>query len=243
MMAARCQDILLWKKDKMNRRSFFLFLQFLRKAILLFAVLSMTACATASFDKETFRQSGVRNIGVVIGSGSDALLGYIGPIIGDEIVAPLPDDLEKAFNQMVMLKLQGALVNKGYTAAHLKTAKVEWSIYSNITDSPQSYNNLLQKYGIVPADYTVDAILFVEYMLQNKPLWVTAEHVNQLKMDTFTVMYAKAKIWLYDRRTGGRMFFLLNQKGYERVFSHVTPPAALDDILFLKDFPHIQELY
>jgi hypothetical protein len=61
--------------------------------------------------------------------------------------------------------------------------------------------------------------------------------IRDLTLNNFEVRYAKFKLWLYDLRTGKRLFFSSIQRGYEEIFSHVTPTEALKTVLNLEDIP------
>lgn len=140
---------------------------------------------------------------------------------------------------MVLEQIQNALTNKGYAANHIKTIPIEWDLYANLSDSPENYTNLLQQYGIPSKIETVDAILFVEYLLRPKT-WGEKE-IGMLTLDHFETMYAKSKIWLYDTRSGKRLLFNSTQRGYDQVLTHVKPAEALMDILNFASMPSIRQ--
>lgn len=208
------------------------------RGLALLGVMVLSGCTTISLDRQAFQESGVRIIGIVIGSAPRAVLSRQGPWIIEEVYAALPTELRQVLDESVFRGLHDALVGKGYRVTHLKTVDTKWDLYSNLAATPDSYNNLLRKYAISPLETGVDAVLFVEYMLQPKGVLLSKEQVNRMTLGSFEVTYAKAKLWLYDLQTGKRLFFAINQKGYEQVFSHVTPDAALEVVLRVVDIPH-----
>ncbi|MGR9101335.1 MAG: hypothetical protein ACU826_12290 [Gammaproteobacteria bacterium] len=213
------------------------FRKFLFLGAVLILQLCIAACSPGPLDAKAFERARIRTIGIVLGGGSRALLAYRGPVFVEPVYAPLPPTLDAAFNALALGRLKTELENKGYRTLHLKTSPIEWNLYGNIGDTRRSYHNLLDKYGISPRLVRVDAILIAEYMLQNKPIWAPAEEIDRLTTASFEVNYAKAKIWLFDVRTGQRIYFSINQKGHDQVFTRVAPSAALREVLKLRELP------
>lgn len=196
----------------------------------------LSGCATTMLDANAFKASGVQHIGILIGSSVRGRAATVGPWFPGDIYAPVSGDLENGLNDRVFAKIESALTRKGYEISRRTATRIDWDVYANIEDSVTSYTQLLQQYGITPAHETVDAVLIAEYLLQPKT-W-GAEQIAGLTLNTFEVTYAKSKIWIYDLRTGKRLFFSSIQRGYDQVFSHVNPDDALDEILSLNDIPH-----
>ncbi len=196
----------------------------------------LSGCATTLLDANAFKASGVQHVGIVIGSSVRGRAGMKGPWFPEEIYAPVSRDLENSLNDRVFARIESALTRKGYEISRRTATRIEWDVYANIQDSVASYTQLLQRYGITPEHETVDAVLIAEYLLQPKT-W-GAEQIASLTLNTFEVTYAKSKIWIYDLRTGKRLFFSSIQRGYDQVLSHVNPDDALDEILSLNDIPH-----
>lgn len=215
-------------------------------SLLLPVVLGLPGCSITTIDKDSLQTSNIKTIAIVIGSdtrGRAAVVGgrgYPFSIVPyTESLVPLSADLENKLNGMVSEQIQNALINKGYATNHLKTIPIEWDLYANLYNSPENYTNLLQQYGIPSKIETVDAILFVEYLLRPKT-WGEKE-IGMLTLDRFETMYAKSKIWLFNPRTGERLFFYSVQRGYDQFITHVKPAEALADILNLAGFPARQQ--
>lgn len=209
--------------------------------MIVFAVL--VGCSTTTIDKPSLQTSKIKTIAIIIGSdtrGRAAVLGGRGYPFGgfsEEILKPVSVDLENKLNNMALGQIKNKLTNKGYTIKHIKTISIEWDLYANISDSQSNYTNLLRQYAIPAWSETFDAILFVEYML--RPRTWGAQQISALTLENFETMYAKSKMWLYEPRTGNRLFFSSTQRGYDQVLTHVKPADAFSEILVFEAIPGI----
>lgn len=206
------------------------------RPLLLLVLAGLAACSTTTIDKAALETTKIQKMAIVIGSDARGRAAVIGPIFVEEIYAPISSELENKLNGMALEQLQNSLTSKGYKVKHLKTVPIQWDSSANISNSRESYTNLLRQYDIPPKLEAFDAILFVEYMLRPKT-WGT-DQISALTLESYETMYAKSKIWLYDPRAEKRLFYSNTQRGYDQVLTHVKPAQALDDVLSLKEVPH-----
>lgn len=198
----------------------------------------LLGCTTTSIDKQAFDRSEVESIGIVIGSANRAHLYNVGgKFVSSPVYSSLPATLDKELNDRVLQTLISRLKEKGYKVVHIKTVPIEWDLYGNLSDSQESHDKLFNKYKVSNSWTNVDAVLFVECLLEPKGPLGTMANVDSLTSANFEVKYAMAKLFLYEMRTGQRLYYATNIKGYEQVFSHVAPSTALTEILNLSDIP------
>jgi hypothetical protein len=210
----------------------------MRRILVVLIVACLTGCGTTRLDLDAFRASGPRTIGIVIGCGARGKIGLDTDFIPQAVYVPLPAEVNAGLAKMVEQQLCDSLATKGYSVHLLKMIDVEWDVFSNTSDSAASYARLLQRYGITPKEESVDALLIAEFLLQ--PKTQSARRIRELTLSNCEVTYAKSKLWLYDLRTGKRLFFSTIQRGYEEMFSHVTPEEALKTVFNLKSIPAAQ---
>ena len=211
----------------------------MKRILVVLIVACLTGCGTTRLGLDAFRTFTPRTIGIVIGSDARGTIGMTTDfLIPHDVYVPLPTEVNYGLAKLVEQQLCDSLATKGYSVQLLKMIDVEWDVFSNTSDSPASYARLLQQYGITPKEESVDALLIAEFLLQ--PKMQNAKRIRELTLSNCEVTYAKSKLWLYDLRTGKRLFFSSIQRGYEEMFSHVTPEEALNTVLNLKGIPAAQ---
>jgi len=224
--------------------------------IIILALLVSSACSTAYYiNKKEFSNCQPKNIGIVIGhdisvkatmsGGEEVLLGFtfglagvVGKIVDDSFSKKYYPEFLQQINDMVFERAQRQMLEKGYTISLLRTQAKEWHFSENTSNKKEVFPNLVKTYEL-EADVTrFDAILFFEYWLQGRLPGRLLEHtkLETLNLENMKLSYAKSKIFVYDTKSGKRLYFDLIQRGYSSM-TEKTVFNALDTIVNLEQIP------
>ena len=224
--------------------------------IIILALLFSSACTTAYYiNKKEFSRSQPKNIGIVIGhdisvkatmsSGEEFLLGFTfglsgvaGLIVDNSLSREYYPEFLQQINDMVFERTQRQMLEKGYAISLLKTKPKEWHFSENQSNKKEVFPNLIKTYELESDLAQFDAILFFEYWLQGRLPGRLLEHtkLESLNLENMKMRYAKSKIFLYDTRSGKRLYYDLIQRGYSSM-SEKTVSNALDAIVNLESMP------
>lgn len=145
---------------------------------------------------------------------------------------------EDQINDMVYARAQKALAAKGYQVRRLDTVARKWDLLANIRQGPGAYARVAQGYTLGREADWPDAILFLELLLEGRleGRIFSSGKLEDLKVESMRLQYAKSKLFLYNPRTQQRLFFDMVQRSYPS-FSSTTLPEALDTLVALEDVP------
>ena len=222
-----------------------------RRPIFLALVVSITllsGCAS-QLNKQAFEKYAPRRIGVVIGHDikavstmtiqEEALLGYtvIG-LLGFPVLEATAKEYRLNFaqqiNDMLRERVIGQMREKGFSVQLLCTNPTKWYLLENISDTADAYANLAKKHNLGSSVNDVDSILFVEYLLEGRleGRFLETSRLEDLSVENMKPEYSKSKVWLYDVKTGTRLFHNMVQKGYP-ADSFTSIAEALDALVMV----------
>jgi len=224
--------------------------------IIILAVLVGSACSTAYYiNKKEFSNCQPKNIGIVIGhdlsvkatmsGGEEFLLGFTfglsgvaGLIVDNSLSRKYYPEFLQQINDMVSERINQQMLGKGYTISLLKTKPKQWHFSENQSNKKEVFPNLIKTYELEPDIARFDAILFFEYWLQGRLPGRLLEHtkLETLNIENMQLRYVKSKIFVYDTKSGKRLYYDLIQRGYSST-SEKTVFNALDTIVNLESMP------
>ena len=213
------------------------------------AVLVISGCSTAYINKKGFRNYQPKNIGIVIGhdisakttmSTGEEFLYYFTPAwiaigVAGTKAKEYCLEFQQQINDMVVDRIDRQMLEKGYKVSLLRTKGKEWHLFENFADTKKVYPNMLKTYELEADARRFDAILFFECWLQGRLPGVLLERtkLETLNVENMRLRFAKSKIFLYDTKTGKRLYHDCVQRGYSSE-SKKTVSDALDTIVIVK---------
>lgn len=228
-----------------------------RSPIFLALVVSVTllsGCAT-QLNKQAFGKSAGR-IDLVIGHDIKAVtsmttqeetwvvipFGLIGIVVADATAKKWRLDFEQQINDMLRERVNRQMSEKGFSVQLLCTDPTKWNLLENISNTADAYANLAKKHNLGSRVDDVDYILFIEYLLEGRleGRFLKTSRLEDLSVKNMNPMYAKSKVWIYDTKTGTRLFHKMVQKGYSPDTSS-SIAEALDALVSLESIPSIAE--
>ena len=227
-----------------------------RSPIFLVLVVSITllsGCAS-QLNKQAFGKYTPQRVGIAIGHDikavssmtiqEEAVLAY--SVIG-LLVFPVLEATAKEYslhfaqqiNDMLRERVIGQMREKGFSVQLLSTNPTKWNLFENISDTADVYANLTRKHNLGPSVDDVDSILFVEYLLEWRleGRYLETSRIEDLSIENMKPKYAKSKVWLYNAKTGTRLFHDMVQRGYPA--DRFTSMAEVLDALVMKSLESI----
>lgn len=218
-------------------------------------VLALVTClagCAASVNVRSFQEHPPKTIGLAVGHdisavsslspGQEVLVSFSFGLLGIALAEATAKTWSLHFadqvNEIMQERAVKQLERKGYVVQVLAAKPEKWALMENVTDAESVYPNLRNRYDIPGYPPNLDAILFIEYLIEGRlegRLGVEAK-VDDLTVQNMKLKYAKSKIWLYDTRTGKRLYFDSAQRGYPS-FSSTTVSEAVDTIVNLEAVP------
>jgi hypothetical protein len=225
----------------------------IRKVLaIIVAMLVISGCSTAYINKKGFRNYQPKNIGIVIGhdisakttmSTGEEFLYYFTPAwiavgVAGTQAKEYCLEFQQQINDMVFERINGQMLEKGYDVSRLRTKGKEWDLFENFIDKKEIYPKMVKTYELEADAKRFDAILFFEYLLEGRLPGVLLERtkLETINVENMQLYQAKSKIFLYDTKTGKRLFFDSVQRGYSSS-SKKTVSDALDTLVKLKFIP------
>lgn len=172
----------------------------------------------------------------------EALVAISFGLIGVAVLEATAKDWSLGFaqqmNDMLRERVAGQMKAKGFRVRLLRSTPTKWSLFENISDTADAYARLAEKHHLGSRVDEVDSILFVEYLLEGRleGRFIETSQLADLTIRNMKPRYAKCKVWLYDTKTGTRLFHKMVQKGYP---SHTgtSITEALDALIDLDSIP------
>lgn len=218
--------------------------------------LSLLPGCASQLNKQVFEESAPRRLGLVIGHDIKAVssmtnqeeawiaisFGLIGVSVLEATAKEWTLDFAEQINKMVEERVTGLIREKGYSIKLLRAKPTKWNLFENISDTPDSYANLLKKHNLASSFDYLDSVLFIEYLLEGRleGRFLETSRLEDLSIKNMKVKFAKSKVWLYDTKTGKRLFHNMVQKGYPS-YPGTSTAEALDALLNLKSIPEVAE--
>ncbi|MFX0200284.1 MAG: hypothetical protein ACFFCW_29545 [Candidatus Hodarchaeota archaeon] len=220
------------------------------------AMLVISGCSKSKLyiNKKGFRNYQPKSIGIVIGHDISAKT-TIWIAIGGEIQAKeywlrssgtrtqnqsafqnVFSEFQKQINDMVFERINRQIIEKGYNVSLLRTKGKEWHLLEGFSDKREVYPRMGKTYELEADAKRFDAILFFEYMLKGSFSGVLL-HRTKLKViniENMQLKHANSKIFLYDTKTGKRLYFDCVQIIYP---PGKTVSDVLDTLVKLEYFP------
>jgi hypothetical protein len=177
------------------------------------------------------------NAGIVVETGAGVAAGIPG-LMAMEAATPrraLP--FEQQVRESAARQLAEKLQAKGYDVRVLCEQPQKFNEFENLNDEPALYPRMKQRYQLATLAPPVDAVLIFEYKIQGRlqPMF-TKTPLEKLTMENMPQMYAKSKLYLFDGRTGARLFFDEIQIGYPE-WSKTTVAQSLDALTKVDPLP------
>jgi len=222
-----------------------------RIAVLVALALICGDCVAKAYHS-AFQTAAPKTIGVAIGHDIKAVtslstgeeifvalsFGMIGATLMEATAKESRLRFEDQINDMVYARVQKALAAKGYQVRRLDTVARKWGLLANIREGPGAYARVAQGYTLGREADWPDAILFLELLLEGRleGRIFSSGKLEDLKVESMRLQYAKSKLFLYNPRTQQRLFFDMVQRSYPSFIS-TTVPEALDTLVALEDVP------
>lgn len=221
------------------------------RCVVLVVMLAMTATGCGAQMHERLRPAPPLTVGVVIGhdvnaitsltTGEEVLVALSFGLIGVGVAAATAEKqmlpFEAELREVVVGKLVSQLAAKGYSAQLVLQKPKKWVLLENL--SSDAYGSLLKAHGLEePHARKFDAVLFVEYWVEGRleGRFLSSPKAEDLDLNRMRPKYAKSKLFLYDTRTGTRLYFDQTQRGYP-AFTDATLATALQTIINLETLP------
>jgi hypothetical protein len=218
--------------------------------------LSLLSGCVSQVNRRAFEESAPRRLGLVIGHDIKAVssmtnqeeawvaisFGLIGVAVLEATAKEWTLDFAEQINEMVQERVIGQMREKGYSMQFLCAKPTKWNLFESISDTPDAYANLVKKHNPASIFNDVDSILFIEYLLEGRleGRFLETPRLEDLSIENMKAMYAKSKVWLYDTRSGKRLFHNTIQKGYPS-YPGTSVAEALDALTNLESIPEVAE--
>jgi len=214
------------------------------RCVSLVVLVAMTATGCGAQMHERLRSAPPLTVGLVIGhdvnaitsltTGEEVLVAFSFGLIGLGLAAATAEKqvlpFEAELREVVVGKLVSQLAAKRYRAQLVFQKPKTWALLENL--GPDAYGGLLKAHGLEePEAQKFDAVLFVEYWVEGRleGRFLSSPKTEDLELNRMRPKYAKSKLFLYDTRTGTRLYFDQTQRGYPAFTDATLAHSARDD--------------
>ncbi len=170
--------------------------------------------------------------GGLIASG--VIGGGVGAIIASEHTERMNLHFDKDITNMIWSEANRQLRAKNYLVNYIGPKAKKWKLLDDLEDNSDIYPRFVQFYRLSSREKSYDAVLFIEILIEGRvPESGTTRELNVANMK---MKYAKSKLYLYDTKSGKRLFFNQVQEGYSST-SKIKLKEAINAIVELDAIP------
>ena len=218
---------------------------------ILTAAIFLSNCTGHYLNKNAFSNNPPKTIGIIIGHDVYARKG-LSPdgaflqtstlgIFSTAALSKLTEErinFTDQINAKIFDSVNKEILSKGYQTKLLQTQQNAWHRYEHMKDKKEVYSDLINEYLNAVDAKKFDAILIIEYTLEGKIKGFRQEgqKVEELSAESMKVAWTESKTFLYETRTGQRLFYNYVVNDYSASVN-VTVPAALKNLVQLGPIP------
>jgi hypothetical protein len=219
------------------------------------AAIFLNNCTQSYLNKNAFYKKPPKKIGIIIGHDiyvrkglspegailQTSTLGIFSLAARSKLTAERIDFAEQ-INAKISDNVNKEILSKGYEAKILKIQQNEWHRYEHMRDRKEVYSDFIKEYLTEVDVKKFDAILIIEYTLEGKikGFRQEGEKVEELSAENMKVTWVESKTFLYDTRTGQRLFYDYVVEDYGDS-EDVTIPVALKNLAQFGPIPNFTE--
>ena len=227
----------------------------MRRAIILSflaATVFVNNCTKLYLNKKAFSNNPPKTVGIIIGHDVYARKG-LSPenailqtstfgIFSSAVLSKLTKEkihFTDQINEKIFDSVNKQILSKGYQTKFLATQQNDWHRYEHMKDKKEVYSELINEYLTDVDAKQFDAILIIEYTLEGKIKGFRQEgqKVDELSSENMKIAWAESKTFLYDTRTGQRLFYNYVVKDYGNS-EDIIVPVAIKNLFQLESIPN-----